>query len=399
MPDLQSIKRLVDQVARHYGVDRTTVRAIFAPYRVCPLGAHIDHQSGPVTAMALDRGVLLAYAPLATPEARMRSFDYPGEVRFPFARVPDVRPGDWGNYVRGAVRALQQHHRLDTGLVGVTQGSVAEGGLSSSAAVGVAYLLALEDVNRLRIAPEENILLDQAIENTYLGLRNGVLDQSAILLSRRGHLTRIDCATLQYELVPPAATLSPPAILIACSGLRQALISTDYNRRVAECAEAARTLLEAAGHAGDPPLLGLVSDDEYTTYRDRLSGPPARRATHFFSERERVGHGVDAWRRGDLREFGRLITASGDSSIRNYQCGAPPLVDLYQLLVEADGVYGARFSGAGFRGCCLALVDPQQAAAVAADVAAAYGRRYPDLASQAQMMLCQSDDGARRVSS
>ena len=101
--------------------------------------------------------------------------------------------------------------------------------------------------------------------------------------------------------------------------------------------------------------------------------------------------------KGDLREFGRLITTSGESSIRNYECGAPPLIELYKLLVDTRGVYGARFSGAGFRGCCLALVEPDKADGAAALVRDAYARRYPDLANSAGMMRCQLGDGARRV--
>ena len=187
-----------------FGVDPATVRTVFAPYRICPLGAHVDHQLGQVTAMAIDRGVTLAYAPVPTAEAWMASRDYPGVVHFPFANVPDRQAGDWGNFLRGAVRALQQHYVLNTGIVGVTQGSASEGGLSSSAAVGVGYLLAIEDVNRLIVTPEENILLDQYIENVYLGLRNGVLDQAARRLLRRNQLTLLDCVNFEIRTVASA---------------------------------------------------------------------------------------------------------------------------------------------------------------------------------------------------
>jgi galacturonokinase len=389
------IDALRHELVKRYGVSSAAVRMVFAPYRICPLGAHIDHQGGRVTGMALDQGVLLAYASVPTPEARMASLDFPGEVRFSFREIPDRQADEWGNYLRGAVQALQQRYYLSTGLVGVTQGSVSEGGLSSSAAVGVAYLLSLEDVNGLRVSAEENILLDQFIENVYLGLQNGILDQSTILLSRRGHLTLIDCATVQHERVPQPDSMPPCAILIAFSGLRQALIGTDYNRRVAEGTEAARVLLRAADRVDEKPLLGNVTAIEYEAFRDRLTGAIARRAAHFFSETQRVRRGIDAWRLGNLAEFGCLMTASGDSSIRNYECGAPPLIELYRLLAEAEGVYGTRFSGAGFRGCCLALVRPENAEAIAARVREAYVQRFPDLAASSRMMLCQGDDGAR----
>ena len=194
--------------------------------------------------MALDRGVLLAYAPSPSREVRLESLDFPGLVRFSLDDVPPRRDGDWGNIPRGAALALGRRHRLERGVVGVTAGKLHGGGVSSSAAVGVAFLLAFEDVNGLRVSSEENIELDRQIENDYLGLRNGILDPAAVLLSRRGRLTRIDCRTSAHELIAAPAAMPPFRILLAFSGLRQALVGTDYNRRVRECTEAARTLLD-----------------------------------------------------------------------------------------------------------------------------------------------------------
>jgi hypothetical protein len=160
--------------------------------------------------------------------------------------------------------------------------------------VGVAYLLALEETNELDVTATENIRLDQAIENEYLGLRNGILDQSGVLLSRKDHLTLIQCASAQHTLIPPSPSAPAWAIVIAFSGLRQPLGGTDYNRRVAECAEAARRLLERAGRRTAAPRLGNVSAQEYAEHGSSLSGPTARRAAHFFSEMERVRRGADA---------------------------------------------------------------------------------------------------------
>jgi len=397
MREGSAVAGLKNEVVRRYGAEPDQVRAVVSPYRICPLGAHVDHQLGPVTAMALDRGVILAYAPAGERRVRLSSLDFPGQVDFSLDSVPDRREGDWGNYARGAVRALQGRHALEQGIVGVTAGRLGEGGLSSSAAVGVAYLLALEQVNGLEIPPRENIALDQAVENGYLGLRNGILDQSAILLSRRGFLTHIQCRTAGYELIPRSERMPPFAILVAFSGLKQALVGTDYNRRVDECAAAARSLLDAAGRTGESPLLGRVTAEEYRTHRHSLTGPPAKRAAHFFSEVERVARGVDAWKTGDLQGFGALMTASGESSIRNYECGCEPLIDLYEILIGTCGVFGGRFSGAGFRGCCVALADREKAADAAGEVRRAYARRHPELAGDAPVLICETADGARIV--
>jgi galacturonokinase len=381
------------EVAARFGAAPGTVRVVRSPYRVCPLGAHIDHQLGPVTAMALDRGVLLAYVPSPNGEVRVDSLDFAGPLRFRLDDVPG-RAGDWGDIPRGVALALGSRYRLDRGIVGVVAGKLHGGGVSSSAAVGVSFLLALQDVNGLRLAAEETVELGQRVENDYLGLSNGILDQAAVLLSRRGHLTLTDCRTSRHDRIGAAPWAPPFQILLIFSGLTRPLVETNYNRRVAECAEAARVLLAAVGRAETRPVLGEVMAGEYEAFRHVLHGAPARRAAHFFSESDRVRRGVDAWRAGDLAGFGRLVTASGESSVHNYECGNPPLIDLFHDLVAADGVYGARFSGAGFRGCCVALVDPQAASAVAERVSAAHARRYPELAAGAAAVLCDSGDGA-----
>lgn len=387
-------EELASELRRHFGVDTAAIRFVRSPYRICPLGAHIDHQLGRVTAMAIDRAVHLAYVPCSEPRVRVRSLNFDGEVDVDLRAVPPKIHGDWGNYVRGAAMALQRSYELKQGFAGVTSGGMAEGGLSSSAAVGVAYLLALEEANGLQISPWENVERDRLIENEYLGLKNGILDQAAILLSRRNQLTVIDCNAGTHGIVAPARVQAEYAWLIAFSGVRQTLITTGYNRRVEECAEAARTLLDAAGRSTAWPLLGNVTHDEYLQFEHRLTGDPKKRARHFFEETDRVDRGISAWQRGDIAEFGRLISDSGRSSIENYECGCPPLINLYTILTETDGVYGARFSGAGFRGCCIALVDAGQAEAAAAAVRKRYAEQHPELAANAPVLICHSADGA-----
>jgi galactokinase len=398
-----AVDSLRKRVASRYSLALRDVRVVFAPYRICPLGAHIDHQRGPVTAMALDRGILLGYAPQPDAVVTLASMNFAGEVRADLASVPPALPDEWGNYPRGAIVALQQDHSLYCGLAGIVEGSAVEGGLSSSAALGVACLLALEDVNAICATPRTNIELDRYIENSYLGLKNGVLDQAAILLSRRDHLTRIDCGTLCHELWPRPATMPGFSVMIAHSGIRKALINTDYNRRVDECREAARLLLEAAGRRKDHaslgnPVLGDLTPGEYLAFGDQLPPHLARRAAHYFSESDRVDRGTIAWQAGDIAAFGKLVTESGESSIANYECGSPPLIDLFRLIAATPGVYGSRFSGAGFRGCCLALVDSSRAESIAAEVQQAYHRLHPELADAAHVWLCDTADGARIVS-
>ncbi|RME95860.1 MAG: hypothetical protein D6766_02140 [Verrucomicrobia bacterium] len=388
---------------RLHGAPAGALRFVWSPYRICPLGAHIDHQLGTVTALAIDRGTWLAFWPWDRPEVAVSRLGHEGQVRLRVDEPPPPARGDWGDYLRGAVQALQQSGwRLRRGFAGVTSGELTEAGLSSSASVGLAYLLALETVNGLEVAPEDNVRLDQAIENGYLGLRNGILDQSAILFSRRRHLTVIDCrrfeagggAAAAVRRVPAPSGVEQPRWLVALSGVTRAILATGYNQRVAECEAAARVLLEAAGRRAERPRLGLVTPEEYARWADRLAGAPARRARHFFEEMRRVAEGVEAWAAGDWARFGRLMTESGRSSIENYECGSEPLIDLYRLLVATPGVLGARFSGAGFRGCCVALVEPERAEATAREVMAAYRQRQPAWAERAGHVIVEAADGA-----
>ncbi|OQU82276.1 hypothetical protein SORBI_3006G208200 [Sorghum bicolor] len=189
-------KKVVDISGR----DEQEVRVAACPYRICPLGAHIDHQGGVVTAMTINYGVLLGFVPSNGSEVLLQSGQFEGVIRF---RVDDLqKPIDkpeninWESYARGAVYALQNSgYDLRKGIIGYISGvkGLDSSGLSSSAAVGIAYLLALEHVNDLVISPVDNIQLDKYIENKYLGLKNGILDPSAILLSRYGYLTFMDC--------------------------------------------------------------------------------------------------------------------------------------------------------------------------------------------------------------
>eukprot|EP00249_Psilotum_nudum_P019421 c27247_g1_i1 orf=892-1758(+) len=271
---IEKVRKAVAIMAKY---DHNKVKIALSPYRVCPLGAHIDHQGGTVTAMAINRGVILGFAPSFGFEMLLRSEQFGGEVKFRIDDVPpfkqqcdgmpplgnaslqDIEEGGWGNYARGAVVALQRRgHVISQGIVGFVDGlkGFHGAGVSSSAAVGIAFLLALEHVNDLHVSQQENIELDRLIENGYLGLRNGVLDQSAILLSQQEVLTVIHCKDQMHELVYPQKRRKYK-ILLAFSGLRHALTSkTCYNMRVNECQQAAQILLRASMKKDIEPLLG-----------------------------------------------------------------------------------------------------------------------------------------------
>uniref|UniRef100_A0ACD5UUA7 Uncharacterized protein n=1 Tax=Avena sativa TaxID=4498 RepID=A0ACD5UUA7_AVESA len=404
------------KVAEISGRDATEVRVAACPYRICPLGAHIDHQGGTVTAMTINYGVLLGFVPSDGAEVVLQSGQFKGVTRF---RVDDLQkpienPGNisWESYARGAVYALQNSgYDLRKGIIGYISGvkGLDSSGLSSSAAVGIAYLLALENVNDLVLSPVDNIQLDKSVENKYLGLENGILDPSAILLSRYGYLTFMDCKTASHSYAyfselsksqQPQGKL-PFKILLAFSGLQHNLPkSRGYNTRVFECKEAARALLCALG-CEDALVLRNVDPGVYESQKCILDENLARRAEHYFSEMKRVVKGRDAWARGNLQEFGQLVSASGHSSIVNYECGSKEMIQLHEILLKAPGVLGTRFSGAGFRGCCLAIVDSSQAEEAAAYVRAEYEKAQPELVSKIpadrRVLVCEPGDSAHVI--
>ncbi|HMN27859.1 MAG TPA: galactokinase family protein, partial [Caldilineaceae bacterium] len=133
-PEAERFERIIRHLAQSHGVPPALVRVVRAPLRISPLGAHIDHQLGAVMGMAIDRAILLAFAPTVDGTVAVESFDFPTRAQFHLNQVPPYQKGDWGNYLRGAALALQQEHRLGHGIVGVMDSDMPIGGLSSSAA-------------------------------------------------------------------------------------------------------------------------------------------------------------------------------------------------------------------------------------------------------------------------
>ena len=379
------------ECAAQYGGTEEAVELIRAPYRVCPLGAHIDHQLGPVSAIAVNRGIDLAFIPNDSGRVEIMSQGYPGFISFSIDE-PQTPEKDWADYARGAVQALSEKHRLDRGVSLLVRGRLSEAGISSSAAVGLGYLLAIARANRLSLKDKELIELDRVIENQFLGLKNGVLDQSAIALARRGRLSIIDCRNLSCRHVAQQDNF---VFLAVYSGLREALVNSNkFNNRVEECLRAGAQLSNQA--RGTDLLecpLGELSADEWQAFAPQLPVDLRRRADHFFAESERVLVGARAWQRSDQVAFGQMMQASGMSSIHNYETGSPEMIRLYEVLNECRGVHGARFSGAGFRGCAVALIEPDRAADIAEEVESRYLTDFPHFADHMWAFASSACDG------
>jgi len=131
----------------------------------------------------------------------------------------------------------------------------------------------------------------------------------------------------------------------------------------------------------------------YLQHKHRLPENWAKRAEHWYSEYLRVKMGAEAWRNGDIETFGRLSFESGNSSIYNYETGSPELKSLYEIMTRTDGIYGGRFSGAGFKGCCMALIDPSFEESIINKVTEEYLKEFPMLKDKFSVHICKSADG------
>ena len=367
----------------------------FSPYRICPIGAHSDHNLGKITGLALNKGLHIAFRPKQNGVIEMTSLQFPKRAQWHIREVGE-RTGDWADYLRGATWALAKGHSLSVGLCGVIEGSLPIGVLSSSAAVILAFLDALCKVNHIFLAPQELIDVAFDAEKNYVGVNVGTLDQSCEVLSRAHHLLYLDCRDNSFELIPEHPAMKPYRIAIFFSGLEHSLAGSKYNMRVDELRSGVYALQAFAGMEYgkfQEANARNVSFATYQEYKDKLPAQWQRRCEHWYTEFQRVEAGAEAWRRGDVEEYGRLSFESGWSSIHNWESGAPEQIRLYEIMRETSGIYGGRFSGAGFKGCCMALVDPDKVGSIQEEVERKYLTAFPEMKDRYSFHLCESADG------
>ena len=368
----------------------------FCPYRICPLGAHSDHQHGKITGLAIDKGIHIAYAPKQNGVIELSSLQFEKRAQFHIHSVPKEKQNDWADYLRGATIALAEKYRLHVGFCGVIEGSLPIGGLSSSAAVIIAFLSALCKVNDIRLSELEMIMTALKAENEYVGVSCGKLDQSCEVFSKKDHLLYLDTQDDSYELIPTSPLMKPYKIAIFFSGIERTLAGSKFNMRVDECRSAAYALKAYAGMEygkfGET-FLRDVPVEVFEQYKDKLPETWRRRAEHWYSEYDRVEKGAEAWRAGDIEAFGRLSFESGRSSIYSWETGSPELKELYDIMTQTDGIYGGRFSGAGFKGCCMALIDPSFEQSITQTVTDKYLSTFPELRGKYSVHICESADG------
>ncbi|MDR7521848.1 MAG: galactokinase [Armatimonadota bacterium] len=327
-----------------------------APGRVNLLGEHTDYNDGYVlpTVLPYQTRVLAARAAEMV-EAYAEGF---GEVLRRAAG--EGRQGNWLDYVAGCLWVLAQE---GLGVAGarlyLDRGVPVGAGLASSAALEVGVLRALRALYSLPLDDLRLALIAHRAEVEYVGVRCGVMDQIAASLGRLGQALFLDTRTLRWEAIPIPHGCR---FVVVDSGIPRRLAEAGYNRRRAECEEAAARLGVRALRDVAPGALDRVAS---------LPDPLNRRARHVVTENARVLEGVEALRRGDAEAFGRLMLASHRSLRDDYEVSTQELDRLVQLAVE-HGALGARLTGAGFGGCIVALVPADRYAGFGEGVRAGY---------------------------
>ncbi len=368
----------------------------FTPYRICPIGAHSDHQLGKITGFAIDKGIHIAYGPKENGVIEIQSLQFDKRAQWHVQATPAEKQNDWADHLRGATIALNKRYPLRRGLCAVVDGELPIGGLSSSAAVIITFLSALCTMNGITLTPSELISISKEAENEYVGVSCGKLDQSCEVYCRKDNLLYMDLRDDSYELIPQHPDMKPYKIAIFFSGLERSLAGSAFNMRVDECRSAAYALKAYAGMdygKFEETNLRDVPYEVYLEHKDKLPENWRKRAEHWYTEFFRVQQGAEAWRRGDIEEFGRLSFESGKSSIYNWETGSPELKTLYEIMTKTKGIYGGRFSGAGFKGCCMALIDPEYEASIIENVTKEYLKAFPHLEGKYSVHICSSADG------
>ena len=361
-------------VYRKYATD-----VVFCPYRIAPLGAHIDHQLGKINGFAIDVGTKIAYCVTEDTTCEFMSIYYSSQFCTDVEVNEFVCKFPWSEYCQAGIFALKQKHVLEYGIQALIDGPLPSIGLSSSASLLLSVITAMARANHIRLSSHELIELAHDAEVRFLGVMCGKLDHSCEVLAEADKMLYLDCLDNSYALAKNHCDPSSYRWMVCYSGVSANLASVDYNQRRNQCKQAAQLLLECAGiHANiDSVTFRAVPDYIYKAYRTQLPTDLRKRADHFYTEMRRVECGLNAWESGDMIRYGKLMTESGSSSIVNYECGCTELTELYNILANVDGVYGTRFSGAGFRGCCIALIDPSKEDNIAATVTQKYVDKFP----------------------
>jgi galactokinase len=350
-----TLENLKQEFTQRFGGNASEVKSFFCPGRVNLIGEHIDYNGGYVFPGALTIGITAIWRKRNDANIRMQSLNASGEILVDTKGKMDYEEkDDWGNYPKGMLQYLKAEGYSISGADILFSSNLPDGaGLSSSAAIEVltGYMaLSVEgktDIDTIWLAQ-----LAQKVENKYIGVNCGIMDQFAVANGKANHAILLDCQTLDFSLVP--FDMKDYSLVIMNTNKRRELADSKYNERRGECDEVLRQL-NTKYNFTNLCAATLASIDELIT------DPVLRqRAIHVVSENLRVLASVEVLKKGQLETFGKLLNASHDSLKNNYEVTGLELDTIVDEARKIEGCLGARMTGAGFGGCAIAIVQTQK---------------------------------------
>jgi galactokinase len=341
---------LQQQFKELYGKDVT--ETYFSPGRVNLIGEHIDYNGGLVMPCAITFGTYLLVAPNNENVFRFKGLNFPEQAEVPL-HADHKKTGEvWYNYPVGVISHFQNDGKELQGLDLLFYGDIPIGsGLSSSASIEVVTAFALNDLFSADYSKLELVKLSQAVENKFIGVNCGIMDQFAVAFGEKDKALMLNCDTLDYQAVD--SNLGDYLLAIVNTNKPRKLAESKYNERVQEC----QTALAALKQELDINYLCDIDADTFGKYKHLITDAVVQgRAKHVVEENERVKLAAKALSDNNLAEFGRLMYASHQSLRELYEVSGVELDTVVDYAKTNPNVAGARMTGAGFGGCAIALV-------------------------------------------
>lgn len=368
-----------------YGVAPKAVSR--APGRLEVLGNHTDYNEGYVLSAATGQATGFAISPSGGSVCTLHNPAMGGDFKFDLGEIDTSVPGDWLNYIKGVLAELRRRGLSFGAFNAALSSSVPlSAGMSSSASLEMAFCYALKSIYPMELPPQDWARVGQAVENRYLGLKSGLLDQFSSLYGRKDSLILCD-----FRSVEVMKTVRMPAgwrLAVANTLVKHNLVESDYNLRRESC-ERAVAAISAKHHK--VKALRDVNSALLSKCRGLMDAVDYRRALHIVGENERVMKGVSLLEGGDVEDFGRLLIQSHESSKSNFENSCEELDCLVELSRSLPGCAGARLSGGGFGGISIHLVKEQDAESYCARLKTAYSLQT---GKTAETVICSIGDGA-----
>lgn len=352
------IKGLIEDFKTLYKYEGD-VKVFFSPGRVNLIGEHTDYNGGFVFPCALDFGTFAVAVKKNDNIFRMysKNFENLGIIEFSLDRLINEPQDDWANYPKGVIKTfLEAGFNINSGFDVLFYGNIPNGaGLSSSASIELATSVILKDLFNLDVDMISMVKLSQKAENKFIGVNCGIMDQFAIGMGKKDNAILLDCNTLNYQYAP--VVLNGASIVIANTNKKRGLADSKYNERRGSCEAAVKVLNE---NGIDIKYLGELSVERFNEIKHLITDEEQlKRATHAVTENERTKVAVEKLNAGDIEAFGQLMNQSHISLRDDYEVTGFELDSLVEAAWEAEGVIGARMTGAGFGGCTVSIVKDE----------------------------------------